>query len=188
MPTHWLHHPRLMQCAHALAQGAVLAYPTEAVWGLGCDPFNAHAVQHILDLKKRSADKGLILVAASIEQFNFLLEPLNPKQKALLEASWLGHTTWLVPHNNRVSPLLSGKHSSIALRVSAHPLVQALCLLHKGPIVSTSANPQGLPPARNILKARCYFGKSGIYFAPSAPPTAQALSTIKDLLSGKQLR
>lgn len=188
MSSLWLRHPRLRLCAQALAQGEVLAYPTEAVWGLGCDPFNAYAVQRILDLKNRSADKGLILVAANIEQFAFLLEPLSAEYKATLAASWPGHTTWLVPHNNKISPLLSGEHASIALRVSAHPLVQALCLLNKGPIVSTSANPQGLPPARSSLKARCYFGKAGIFFAPSAPATAQAPSTIKDLLSGKQLR
>ena len=186
--TDWLHHPRLVQCARALARGAVVAYPTEAVWGLGCDPFNAHAVQRILELKRRSADKGLILVAADIAQFDFLLQPLDAAQRAILQKSWPGHTTWLVPHHKRISSLLSGTHASIALRVSAHPLVRALCLLNKGPIVSTSANPQGLPPARDLLKARCYFGKSGIEFAPSAPPTERAPSTIKDLLSGKQLR
>jgi L-threonylcarbamoyladenylate synthase len=185
----WLQHPRLIQCANALADGGVIAYPTEAVWGLGCDPFNIAAVQHILHLKRRSVEKGLILVAACIEQFDFVLAPLTQKQRATLAASWPGHTTWLVPHNDLVPTYLSGKHSSIALRVSAHPLVQALCLLHKGPIVSTSANPQGLPPARDALKARMYFGSSGnLHYAPAAPATAKAPSQIRDLLSGQQLR
>jgi len=184
----WLQHPRLIQCARALENGGVLAYPTEAVWGLGCDPFNAHAVQHILDLKQRSVEKGLILVAANIEQFDFVLGALSDKQRAQLNKSWPSHTTWLVPHNNLVPSFLCGQHTSIALRVSAHPLVKALCLLNKGPIVSTSANPQGLPPARDALKARLYFGNRSIYFAPTAPPTAQAPSQIRDLLSGQQLR
>lgn len=184
----WLQHPRLIQSAKALAGGDVLAYPTEAVWGLGCDPFNAKAVQRILWLKRRSVDKGLILVAANIEQFDFVLSSLTEKQRAVLKASWPGHTTWLVPHNNLLPSFLSGQHASIALRVSAHPLVQALCLLNKGPIVSTSANPQGLPPAKDALKVRLYFGSEALYFAPSAPPTANAPSQIKDLLSGQQLR
>lgn len=188
MALDWLRHPRLRQCTRVLARGGVLAYPTEAVWGLGCDPFNIHAVQQILDLKRRAPDKGLILVAANIEQFDFLLASLEPGQLAQLRESWPGHTTWLVPHNNQVPGLVCGEHDTIALRVSAHPLVRALCLLNEGPIVSTSANPQGLPPARTSLRAHCYFGASDVYFAPSAPPTEHAPSTIRDLRSGKQLR
>ncbi len=183
----WLRHPRLRQCAQALAQGAVLAYPTEAVWGLGCDPFNQLAVNQIIAIKKRDADKGLILVAADISQFDFLLHDLSREQYAKLQASWPGHTTWLVPHQRRIPAQLSGKFSTIALRVSAHPLVNALCQLYGGPIVSTSANPQGKPPARSALKVRCYF-KNDIVIAPSAPATEAAPSKIFDLVSGKQLR
>lgn len=184
----WLRHPRLIHCAQALAQGGVLAYPTEAVWGLGCDPFNASAVQTILNLKKRSADKGLILVGANISQFDFLLSSLGSELRATLQASWPGHTTWLVPHHNRVPYNLCGEHSTIALRVSAHPLVQALCLLYGGPIVSTSANPQSLPAARDALKVRCYFRAANLHYAPTAPATEPTPSVIKDLISGKQLR
>ena len=184
----WLQDPRLQECAQKLALGGVVAYPTEAVWGLGCQPFNEQAVQQILDLKLRSADKGLILVAASIEQFAFLLEGLAEDQIAKLEASWPGHTTWLVPHNERLPYLIHGDHATVALRVSAHPLVQALCLLNQGPIVSTSANPQGLPPARTEQEARSYFGDNTINYAPSAEATASQPSTIIDLISGKQLR
>ena len=188
MAVNWLQHSRLVQSAHAIARGEVVAYPTEAVWGLGCDPFDQSAVQRILNLKRRPANKGLILVAADISQFNFLLNTLSKAQLATLQLSWPGHTTWLVPHNNRVPYLLSGSHSTIALRVSAHPLVRALCLLNRGPIVSTSANPQGLPPARSALKVRCYFGTDNLVYAPAAPAIAQEPSTIKDLISGEQLR
>ncbi len=184
----WNAHPRLQQCAAALAGGGVIAYPTEGVWGLGCDPFNVFAVQRVLDLKKRKADKGLILVAGHISQFNFLLHDLDAENLARLKDTWPGHVTWLVPHHERIPEIVCGQFDTIALRVSAHPLVQALCRGFGGPIVSTSANPQGLPPARNALKVRCYFGEADILLAPSAPATHSGPSKIFDLRSGRQLR
>lgn len=184
----WLRHPRVNQCARILVSGGVIAYPTEAVWGLGCDPFNSDAVSQVLGLKNRAENKGLILVAADIHQFDFLLSSLSPAQKKVLQSTWPGHVSWLVPHHNRVPHYLSGEHSSIALRVSAHPLVQALCLLSGGPIVSTSANPQARMPARNALKVRCYFPKAKITYAPQVRAKAQAPSEIRDLVSGKVIR
>ena len=65
---------RVQQAAQAIRAGAVIAYPTEAVWGLGCDPWDEEAVERLLLLKGRSVDKGLILVADNIRQFDFLFE------------------------------------------------------------------------------------------------------------------
>ena len=110
---------QLEQIAQKIRSGAVIAYPTEAVWGLGCDPFNAAAVARLLALKDRPMHKGLILVAASIEQFAGLLEGLTPEQSAQLEASWPGPNTWLVPHHNRVPEWVTGAHDTVAIRVSA---------------------------------------------------------------------
>ena len=62
-----LSHAQLNQAVTALKQGGILAYPTEAVWGLGCDPFNQQAVLKLLALKQRPMDKGLILIAANVE-------------------------------------------------------------------------------------------------------------------------
>ena len=183
----WLNHPRIRGCVRALEAGEVVAYPTEAVWGLGCDPFNDLAIQKILNLKCRPMEKGLILIAGDVKQFAFLLQNLEPSQRDNLRNSWPGHTTWLVPHHNLVSPLLCGVHATIALRVSRHPLVQALCKLMGGPIVSTSANPQGLPTARDGLKARSYFGPAVVY-SPAAPLIAKEPSEIKDLITGKVIR
>lgn len=182
----WTDHPRLLQCVDALAAGEVLAYPTEAVWGLGCDPDNKRAIQKILLLKRRSPHKGLILVGSREAHFAFLLERLSSERQKMVQESWPGYTTWLVPHFGHVSPLLCGLHDTIALRVSDHPFVHALCEKYGGPIVSTSANPQGLAPARHMLKARCYFGANVIY-APHAPATASQPSLIKDL-TGRILR
>lgn len=180
-------HPRLRQAADHLLGGGVVAYPTEAVWGLGADPFNRHAVEHILTLKQRPVDKGVILVAASIDQIQFILEPLSEQQQATLAASWPGPRTWLVPHGDRVPSWIHGRFDSVAVRVSAHPLVQALCRRVGGPIVSTSANPQGLKPARHGYRARQYFGRQ-VEYAPGQVDLTANPSVIRDLLSGRIVR
>ncbi len=119
-------------------------YPTEAVWGVGCDPWDSEAVYHLLDLKQRPVEKGLILVADCMERFDFLLQDLPDDWLRRLANSWPGPNTWLVPHQDRLPPWITGRHDSVALRVTDHPLVARLCAL-TGPLVSTSANPAGGP-------------------------------------------
>lgn len=179
-------HPAIGRAARHLVAGGVLAYPTEGVWGLGADPRNRHAVEKILELKKRPVSKGVILVAAAAEQFEFILRHLEPDQRAVLDASWPGPNTWLVPHHGEVPYWICGEHTTVALRVSAHPVVRALCQL-AGPLVSTSANPQGLPPARSALKARFYFGDQ-VGYAPGQVNRNAKPSTIRDLVTGALVR
>lgn len=184
----YLSNPRINICVNALRCGDVIAYPTEAVWGLGCDPFNSHAVEKVLALKNRHWSKGLILVAGDISQLDFLLGELSGEQKQKLNETWPGHVTWLVPHHGKVSPLVCGEHDTIALRVSTHPLIKSLCHKFAGPIVSTSANPQGLPPARTSFDANRYFKKRGVLFSPGVVGKSQAPSKIIDLRSGNIIR
>lgn len=179
--------PDLRVAARCLQYGAVLAYPTEAVWGLGADPFNHVAVQHLLRLKQRPQSKGLILVGASMDQFGALVADLSDAQKAQLRLSWPGPNTWLVPHQGLIPPWICGDHDTVALRVSAHPVVQALCRWVGGPIVSTSANPQGLVPARYGYRVRRYFGDAVYYCSGQVDLTARP-SVIRDLRSGQVLR
>lgn len=178
---------KIAQAVAALAAGKVIAYPTEAVWGLGCDPFNHAAVMELLELKQRSPDKGLILVAGHMQQFDFLLDPLSDAQRKRLQASWPGPTTWLVPHCQHVPQWVSGRYDTVALRVSDHPLVRELCNNFGGPLVSTSANPQGLQPARNSLRVRSYFGRH-VKIVPGSLGTRKNPSEIRDLASGRIVR
>lgn len=182
----YLAHPLIHRAADHLLAGGVAAYPTEGVWGLGAVPDNQHAMQTILKLKRRPMAKGVILVAASAAQFHFILRHLEPEQLAVLQASWPGPNTWLVPHHDEVPPWICGDHATVALRVSAHPVVKALCDL-AGPLVSTSANPQGLPPARAGFRARSYFGNRVVYAPGQVNPNAKP-STIRDLVTGKVVR
>jgi L-threonylcarbamoyladenylate synthase len=133
-----------------LRRGGVAAYPTEAVWGLGCDPFDEAAVLRLLALKQRAVEKGLILVAGALAQFNGLVdwERLPETRCRAVHASWPGPHTWVVPATARVPRWITGAHDGVAVRVSAHPVVVALCEGFGAPLVSTSANLGGTPPPR----------------------------------------
>lgn len=179
--------PQLQRAAREILAGGVVAYPTEGVWGLGCLPGNRRAVERILQLKQRAPEKGLILVAAHIDQLAFVLQPLTAEQRRCLAHSWPGPVTWLVPHAGRVPPWVSGRFATAALRVSAHPTVRALCRLVGGPIVSTSANPQGKLPARFGFQVRRYFGTE-LVMAPGQVDRSGKASQIRDLQSGAILR
>jgi len=149
---------QLREAVRALRRGGLIAYPTEAVYGLGCDPRNADAVRRLLELKQRPMDKGLILVAADFAQLQPYLLPLADTLARQVSASWPGPVTWLLPAPPQVPVWLRGRHDSLAVRVSAHPVVRALCAAFGGPIVSTSANPAGQRPARDPLTVQRMFG------------------------------
>jgi len=134
----------------ALRAGGVITYPTEAVWGLGCDPANEAAVLRLLQLKQRPVEKGMILVAADLAQLDgwVRVDTLPAERRAEVLASWPGAHTWILPAGARAPRWITGEHTGIAVRISAHPLVAALCRAWGGPLVSTSANLAGEPPAR----------------------------------------
>lgn len=178
---------QVQQAAQVVRRGGVIAYPTEAVWGLGCDPWDELAVERLLALKDRPVHKGLILVAADMEQFDFLLEDLPEIWLARLAGSWPGPNTWLVPHQNRLPEWITGHHDSVALRVSAHPLVRELCAL-TGPLVSTSANPAGRPSARSRLRVEQYFPRQLDKVLGGALGGRKNPSLIRDLISGDVVR
>lgn len=184
----WAQHPDIQATAQAIADGGVVAYPTEAVWGLGCDPNNVEAIQRLLAIKDRPQHKGLILVAASIAQLEPYLQRLSPEQRQTLEQGWPGPITWLVPDEEVASPWVRGEHNSVALRVSAHPVVAGLCQAYGGPIVSTSANRSGDPPARDAATVRRYFPEELAAVTPGEVGEAAEPSEIRDLLTGIVLR
>lgn len=176
------------QAAQILAQGGVIAYPTESVIGFGCDPLNEQAITRLLAIKKRPYEKGLILIASELEQ----LEPyVNFSALTTLEtikASWPGPETWIVPKHEHVSPLISGAHNSIAVRVSAHPDVQALCDAFGGAIISTSANITGKRMYRDILSVRLRFKRQIDYYLPGTVQGLTKPTRIRDALTGATLR
>ncbi|MGI9346152.1 MAG: L-threonylcarbamoyladenylate synthase [Gammaproteobacteria bacterium] len=142
--------------AQALKDGEIVAYPCEGVWGLGCDPANPKAIDRLLALKQRPYEKGLILVAANLEQ---LAPYIAPNYPALQQAQWPGPHTYLIPASENCPWWIRGTadNPKVAARISAHPPVRALCKIFDGAITSTSANPAQMPPARSKQQVLDYF-------------------------------
>ncbi len=163
-------HFKIRMASYAIQQGRLIAYPTEAVYGLGCDPLNESAVMNLLHIKQRPEYKGLILVASDFTQ---LLPFVNPTAEMLqrIIPTWPGPITWVIPAQPWVPSYLKGSHHSLAVRVSAHPLVQQLCSHYGGAIVSTSANISNQAPARSALEVRKNLPSSSIFILSGA--TAQ---------------
>ncbi len=179
----------LAECCAVLNHGEVVAYPTEAVWGLGSDPWDEQAVRQILAIKGRPQEKGLILVAADTAQLEPLLRHLSDEQKALLDQTWPGPVTWLIPDpDNWIPRWVKGEHSSVAVRVSGHDQVRALCAAFGKPIVSTSANRAGEEALRTRADVIAEFGGELGMVTPGEVGGATNPSQIRDLATGAILR
>jgi L-threonylcarbamoyladenylate synthase len=157
----------IQQASRAMLAGGVIAYPTEGVWGLGCCWDDDAAIDRILELKLRPQKKGVIVLCSALEDMQDYLQPLSAEQKEMIAEKRERPTTWILPCKDSVSKMIRGKHHSIAVRFSDHPIVQQLCAA-SGPIISTSANPAGRPPAMNSLEIRQYFDDRLDYIMPGA--------------------
>ena len=186
MVTHSLLTPA--QAAQKLRDGEVIAYPTEAVFGLGCDPGNEAAVRRILSLKGREASAGLILIADQFDRFETFISPVSPDLMDTAMAAWPGPVTWLFPRADSVPDWLAGSHPTIALRLTAHPVCQEICAAFGGAIVSTSANPSSAEPARSAGRVEEYFGSYLGGTVAGGLGDEERPSEIRDLVSGKVIR
>lgn len=175
--------------AAALRQQQVVAYPTEAVFGLGCNPHSESAVKKLLDLKQRPIEKGLILVAPHLDFFRPFVDfsRLNAEQLARLQGQYARPTTWVVPANADTPHFLTGKFDSIAVRLCLHSAVKALCEATGFALTSTSANLSGEPPCRSADEVRSQFG-ADFPVLDAAVGGAQNPSEIRDLLTNQLFR
>jgi L-threonylcarbamoyladenylate synthase len=168
----------------------VIAYPTEGVFGVGCDPDSVQAIQRLLEIKQRAKEKGLILIAASYEQLLPYIDEsqLSEAQLKTIHASWPGPVTWVMPVSERVSGFVSGQFDTVAVRVTDHPLVLALCLEYGKPVTSTSANLSGQPPCMTTNEVYQQLGDSGVVVLEGETGGRDKPSEIRDARSGKVLR
>jgi L-threonylcarbamoyladenylate synthase len=179
----------IAQAAQALRKGAVIAYPTEAVYGLGCDPMNEAAVARIWQLKKRPAAMGLILIASDWQQLAPYVAQISEAQQQQLDSTWPGPHTWIVPAQAAVPTWLTGGRDSVAVRMSDHAPSRALCDAFGGALVSTSANLHGQPPLRDPLAAERSFHAEGFAGVMQGELGGLAQPTsIRDLRTGEWVR
>jgi len=178
---------QLRQAVKCIHQGGVIAYPTEAVFGLGCNPLDFDAVSRICDLKLRSLSKGVILIASKSEQIKPYINPTPALLKRLQEKT-ARPTTWIVPASPECPRWLTGDHDGVAIRITQHKTCVALCDALAHPLVSTSANPSSLNAAQNPLQVRKYFGNAIDIISHDKTGNQSKPSVIKDALTNKIIR
>ena len=183
-PTHPL---AVSLAARLIRRGGVVACPTEAVWGLSCDPLNQRAVSTLLSLKERPVEKGLILVAANLDQLSYYIEPSSRTALRRARDTWPGPATWVFPASPFAPSWITGRFDSVAVRVTAHPVMAALCLRFGGALVSTSANRTGQEPCRNVSSLRLRFGPE-LRVVPGATGGRESPTPIREAATGHLLR
>ena len=177
----------IQKAADILLEGGVIAYPTEGVYGLGCIPDNSAAVMRILDIKSRSLSAGLILVSHDYALLEDWLLP-SPSELKALQTQQGQPVTWVVTANPATPDWLTGGRPTLAIRISAHPVINSLCAATGSALVSTSANRAGRPAARSALSVRKSLGSSIDYVVPGALGDAPGASEIRVAQDNRVLR
>lgn len=173
----------------AILRGAVIAYSTDTIWGLGCHPLLARSVARILDIKQRPVDKGLILLGSSLDLFEpYISDQLTSEQVALLTEPTDHPVTWLVPTSAHCPAWIRGHSSSVAIRITNHPFVGKICEHIRSPIVSTSANRAGSATVRNVWQAHRHFIAQVDFIVSGFDLGTRCASEIKSLESGHTIR
>lgn len=171
-----------------LKAGGVIAYPTEGVFGLGCDPNNEQAIDNLLSLKNRDIAKGFILIAATRQQLSPFVGGLNAAIEKKLEQTWPGPVTWILPCSADTPDSVTGGKATIAARVTDHKIASALCNECNTAIISTSANISGSPACTLATEVYEQFGDKLSYILDYQVGTLEGPTPIFDGLTGDQLR
>jgi L-threonylcarbamoyladenylate synthase len=178
----------IREAVRHIAAGGVIAYPTDSVYGLGCNPLDAAAVLYLLSLKQRSPVHGVILIGSELDQFTPFLQPLSGTTVNRIRQTDGAPVTWVLPCRPDTPAWLTGQHDTLAVRVTNHPVAAALCDAWGGPLVSTSANIHGRHPATSPLGVRKAFNGRLDYILHDPAGASNRPSTIRDGLTGEVLR
>lgn len=179
---------KLREAVRCFNLGGIIAYPTEAIYGLGCDPLNWFAVQRLLQLKQRSVDKGVVVIAADFQQLLPFIKPLSDEQMKPVLESWPGPNTWLLPVADDLPYWLCGRHDTLAVRVTDHPVAAALSLACGSPLVSTSANISTRKPAIDATQVRARLDLAVDLIITGPTGRRKTPSVIRNALTGKIIR
>ncbi|MYC12239.1 MAG: threonylcarbamoyl-AMP synthase [Gemmatimonadetes bacterium] len=175
------------QAADIIKNGGLIAYPTETVYGLGADPYNAEAIQKIFTAKGRAEDKGIILLIRGADDFSTLVRTVSPTAQILIEAFWPGPLTLIFRANRNLSPALLGGRDTVALRHSSSPIATQLLTALGGPLTSTSANRSTEPPARSAYEVENALGEHLDLILDGGPSGSTLPSTLVDVSTDRAI-
>ena len=176
-----------LESVNYLETGKIIAYPTESIYGIGCDPYNYDAVQQIFKIKNRPNNKPMILIASHLTQIAKLVD--NRSLTPPVIQTWPGHTTWLLPASSDCPEWLYEKVTKkVAIRVSAHRTVTSICKNFNKPIISTSANKSMDKPIKEISKIKDIFEGDIDFIVEGDLGQELKPSVIKDFVTGRIIR
>ena len=179
---------RYRRAVLALRAGGIVAYPTEAVYGIGCDPWDRAAVVRVFAVKHRPGRKRCIVMAAHPSQLGRLVDIHARQFTRFASRYWPGPVTLVAPACDRAPEWLVDADGTVATRVTDHPVAGGLCASFRGPLISTSANRAGRPPLRDVFSVRAAFGTEIDWYVPGRVGGLDSPTRIIDVRDGRMIR
>jgi L-threonylcarbamoyladenylate synthase len=174
----------IARAAAVVAAGGVLLYPTDTIYGLGCDALRPGSVRRVYALKERPEEKPMIVLVSGVAMAESLVAEVPAAARAIMRAFWPGPLTLLFPADAARVPWLTGATGKIGLRYPEHAFCRRLMEASGLPLLSTSANRSGEAYAGDVSALRALFGSSVDLFVDAGALPASAPSTIVDVSSG----
>lgn len=168
-----------------LRQGGIVAFPTETCYGLAVDPFSCSAVASLFRVKKRHAEKPLLLLIDSQERLPAIVTAIPPEYIPLMDQYWPGPLTLVFPARKEISRQVTGNTGTVGVRISPHPLALELVRKMAQPLTATSANISGFPPARSAAEVLAMFHDRLDYILDGGETAAGLCSTVLGLRDGR---
>ena len=173
--------------SNLLHDGEIIIYPTESIYGIGCDPWNESSVNKIYEIKNRPSNKPMIIVGSDIAHLEKLVD-VRSLNRSVID-SWPGHSTWLIPSNKSCPPWLKDAITAkVAIRISEHETVKKLCIDFGKPLISTSANLSEVLPSKDKAEIEKIFSSSIEYIVEGSLGGSESPSIIRDMLTGEIVR
>ena len=174
---------RIKEAVEILKNNGIVVYPTETVYGIGCDPFSREACERVQRLKKRGNTKPFLLLACSLSQVEQFAGELTDVPLRLAEVFWPGPLTMVIKPTKNLPDYLFGRSGGVAFRVTSHPVAASPAEEFGCPVTSTSANLSGRSPIVTYEETLNLFGKSADIVLKNYEPLHGKPSTIVDLTS-----
>ena len=167
-----------------LKGGSIIIYPTEGIYGIGCDAFNQKSVNKVISIKGRSNSKSFIVICSDVIQLKTIINENYVNNQELLAKNFI---TWIVPAHQKCPSWLT-INNTVAVRITDHPVIDNLCNGLNGPIISTSANYSNQSYINDIKKIEVLFDKKVDYIIEGKLGGEIKSSTIKDIVTKEVLR
>ena len=173
--------------SNLLADGKIIIYPTESIFGIGCDPWNEKSVKKIYKIKGRPLNKPMIIIGTDLIQMKRLID--IDSITSTVKNTWPGHTTWLIPSKVDCPEWLKDNASGrVAVRISNHQVVKRICEEFSMPLISTSANKSNYKPSKDRKDVESIFTSEIDYIVEGDLGGNEDPSIIKDMLTGVIIR